>query len=359
MTVQPPSSARPLSELASTLDGCLQKQDSRRVPLEVLRKETFAAHPELHGDVDTRIRLRNALQELVAAGTVRLPVPGSKTGWDNSMFPALPTWVVKGAVPAGSAPQRVRRLVYPAWLEAAAAVATRDDEFEFLNRIADWRRGRTTLPMVPLEERSLELFGDEKALAQRSASRLFTSGALTLEMLGCHRTPVPFPSRYIPGTGPTGLLVCENSAAYYSMIKAALGLQPENRPDLHIAFGSGNQFSVGHTEIAFLDPSPTRALYCGDLDIAGIRIAIRAAGAMADSLPLVPAAAHYRWMLEQGSRQPDSSGKGFPDAAGALGWFPAVLRPRVQELLASGMRISQETVGLEALTAHPDLVQAL
>lgn len=352
-------SGQPLSALAITLAGCIEECSSRRVPLAVLRERAYTVHPWLYGDLDARTRLRESFDELVAAGMVSMPAPHSKNGWEESMFPPLPAWVAKAILPAEVATIRLGRRIYPDWLEAAAAVASRDDEFELLNRLADWRRDRPDLMLVPIEERSLELFGDEKALGQRAATRLFTSGALTLEALGCHRTPLPLPSRHIAGILPTRLLVCENSAAYYSLIKAAEALPPGDRPDLHVAFGVGNQFSVGHAEIAFLDPIPVRALYCGDLDIAGIQIAARAAQAIAGDLPLRPAVAHYEWMLNHGLRQRDRSGRESVDLAQPLSWFPAALRPRVHEVVASGMRISQETVGLEALTGHPELIRGL
>jgi hypothetical protein len=352
-------SGLPMSALAVTLAGCVEEYRSRRVPLVVLRERAYAVHPWLYGDLDARTRLRESFDELVAAGTVRMPAPHSKKGWDVSMSPPLPAWVAKAILPAEVATVGSGRRIYPDWLEAAATVASRNDEFELLNRLADWRRDGPDLMTVPIEERSLELFGDEKALGQRMGSRLFASGALTLEALGCHRTPLPLPSRHIAGNLPTRLLVCENSAAYYSMIKAAQALPPGDRPDLHVAFGVGNQFSVGHAEIAFLDPVPVKALYCGDLDMAGIQIAARAAQAIAGDLPLRPAVAHYEWMLEHGIRQRDRSGRENADLAQLLDWFPAALRPRVLKLLTTGMRISQETVGLQALTRHPELIRGL
>ncbi|SKB88682.1 hypothetical protein SAMN05660473_02862 [Arthrobacter sp. 49Tsu3.1M3] len=356
MNDQPPHDPV-LSALAVTLAVCVDEYGYRRVPLTVLRERAYVVHPELYGDLQARARLRDSIDELAVAGTVQLPAANSKTGWDDSMSPRLPAWVSKVVRPPESGARGPKRKIYPDWLEPAAAVATRDDEFELLNRVADWRRDHVDLLIVPIEERSLEMFGDEKALGRRSGSRLFTSGALSLEMLGCHRTPLPLPSRHIPGNLPTRLLVCENSAAYYSMIKAAQGLSPEVRPDLHVAFGGGNQFSVGHGEIAFLDPVPVRVLYCGDLDRAGIQIAARAAESIAGDLPLEPAVPHYEWMLEHGIRQPDGSSQETVDHA--LAWFPVELRPRVRELLATGMRISQETVGLRALTQHPELIQRM
>jgi hypothetical protein len=167
------------------------------------------------------------------------------------------------------------------------------------------------------------------------------------------------PSHHIPGSGPTRLLVCENRAAYYSIVTACRTLPFDGRPDLHVAFGGGNQFSVGHAEIAFLDPVPTRALYCGDLHRAGIEIAIRVAAAETGTPALEPAIAHYDWMLRHGRQQPDPSNRSIADPEPLLAWFPESLRSRISDLLNSRTKISQETVGLDALNKHSNLITEL
>jgi hypothetical protein len=58
---------------------------------------------------------------------------------------------------------------------------------------------------VPAEERSAELFDDEKALDRYRKTRLFTSGALTLDLLACYDPPLPFVSQHVPGSGPVTL----------------------------------------------------------------------------------------------------------------------------------------------------------
>lgn len=349
---------KPLSHIAAALSVYINSCRSQRVPVNDLREQAHISSPTLIGDPNARVRLRDAIEELAITGHAALPAAGSKTGWDTSMFPPLPTWVLK---PARTKPMTIdtRRRVYPNRLELAATLATRSDEVELLNRIADWLRDHPTAIAVPMEERSLDLFGNEKTLGEKVGTRLFTSGALTLDLLACHRTSMPLPSQHIPGTGPTRLLVCENRAAYYSTITACRALSFRARPDLHVAFGGGNQFSVGHAEIAFLDPAPTRALYCGDLDQAGIEIAVRVAAATSETLVLEPAVGLYDWMLRHGKQQPDPSNRSIADPDPLLAWFPKSLRSRIRDLLNTRTKISQETVGLEALTKHSNLITGL
>ncbi len=354
-----PTAATPLMR---TLLDFIAGYAKQRVPLEDMQAHVYQQHPALLGDPTTRTQLANAFTAVAATGAITLPV-GAK-GWAAHTTPPLPRWVAK---PANPKPERSAHptRVWPERLQAAATLATRPDEQEALAKIADWLRDHPNPQQVPIEERSLEIFGYEKALTTLSDKRLFTTGALTLGLLACHSTPVPLPTVHIPGTSPNRLLVCENHAAYYSATTAARRLPDNTRPDLHVAFGGGGQFTVSHAEIAFLHPTPTRILYCGDLDRAGLNIARHSATRYAATIQpgdptLQPAVSHYEWMLTHGNEQPDPSNRENADTSTLIrwlqGWLPAHLQAPVTELLLRRVRISQETVGLDAFTAHPRLI---
>ncbi|WP_131747655.1 hypothetical protein [Frankia sp. Cppng1_Ct_nod] len=156
-----------------------------RVPVDGLLRHA-AADPTLVGDPTARTRLAAVLAGLAEAEAVVLPK--ARSGWDDRTKPPLPLWVGKV-----TKPRRVRaapaRRVWPQALEAAAAIATRPDEHQLLDRIANWLRNNPGVEPVPLEERSLEILDDEKALAIETPKRLFTSGALTLDLLACYPMP--------------------------------------------------------------------------------------------------------------------------------------------------------------------------
>jgi|JI10StandDraft_1071094.scaffolds.fasta_scaffold21672_4 hypothetical protein len=357
-----PTTATPL---VRTLLDFIAGYAKQRVPLEDMQTHVYQQHPALLGDPATRTQLGNAFTAVAATGAITLPV-GAK-GWEAHTTPALPRWVAKPATakPEGSTyPTRV----WPERLQAAATLATRPDEQDALAKIADWLRDHPNPQPVPMEERSLEIFGYEKALTALTDKRLFITGAITLDLLACHPTPLPLPTVHISGTGPTRLLVCENHAAYYSATTAARRLPDHTRPDLHVAFGGGGQFTVSHAEILFLDPSPTRILYCGDLDWAGLNIARQAATRYAGTIgpgdpALEPASGHYEWLLAYGTEQADPSNRYSADLTMLLtwmrDWFPFHLHAPVTNLLTRRMRISQETVGLDVLTAQPQLITEL
>jgi hypothetical protein len=330
------------------------EQPTSRVRVDGLLRHATAADPTLVGDPTARTRLAAVLAGLAEAGAVVLPK--TRSGWDDRTNPPLPLWVGK------TEPRRVRSTpaprVWPQALEAAAAIATRPDEHQLLDRIATWLRNNPGAEPVPLEERSLEILDDEKALAIETTKRLFTSGALTLDLLACYPTPVPFPSQHVPGRGPTQLLVAENNATFHSLLQAARQLDPDVRPDLHIGWGCGNQFPISITAVALLDPAPTALYYVGDLDAAGLRIAVNAAAtANARQLPpLRPAIALYHWLLTHGVPRPDRSNPGIRLPSALLTWMPNELHEAIARLLHERQRIPQETLGLRALRTDPDLI---
>ena len=217
---------------------------------------------------------------------------------------------------------------------------------------------------MPAEERSAELFDDEKALDRYRKTRLFASGMLTLDLLACYDPPLPFASQHVSGGGPVILLVAENLATYTSFLAAARALDETARPHLHVAWGVGGSFEQSVLSIPLLDPLPRHVRYFGDLDRAGLRIAASAArrAVQAGLPPVLPAVGCYQFLLDgpcQWRRPDDSNRVGQSDYGDACAWLPPALRPRVGELLASGEKVAQEHLGLQALLSDPTLIAGL
>lgn len=351
--------SRPLSPLASELVRLVAGFRGKRIRVEELFNKASRFDPGLVGDAEGPARFRNALDELQDAGKLTLPAARSRTGWDSRTVPAIPVWVIRVQLLPQPRPQLAQR-VWPRALEAAGAVATRADEQKILDRIATWMRDDPSPEFVPVQERSLELFDDEKALDGYLKTRLFTSGALTLDLLACFTPPLPFVSQHMSGTGPTGLLVLENRATYTSFLTALRDLHPGSRPDMHLGWGHGNGFSQSILSIPMLDPAPTAVYYFADLDLAGLLTAANAAAqADAAGLPaLRPASACYRFLLDGPSRWRSTDRSNLhtgSDYDAACRWLPTELRQQGLELLLARRRIPQERLGLKALRQHPNL----
>jgi hypothetical protein len=342
--------------LAGRLQEHVLTAGRHRVGLDELWSEAARSDPTLIGDPERRHRLRAAIEALVGAGLITLPK--GERFWDRRSAPDLPLWLaLRPPAPAGEPPPGPR--VWPYALEPAAAVATRPDERHLLELIAGWMRDDPRPEPVPLEERSLEIFGDEKRLTAERGKRLFTLGTLTLDLLACYETPLPFPVQHVAGSGPTSLLVLENNATFHSFLTAARALPEHLRPDLHLGWGAGNQFPVGVASVALLDPVPVAIRYFGDLDLAGLQVAVNAAQ-QADRLglpPVRPASALYQWLVRNGRVVPDRSNRGVVGGYDEkLDWLPPEVRPVAADLLANRMRVAQEALGLRALRAEPALL---
>lgn len=346
-----------MSRMATELSRVLTESKLTRVPIDDLLARAHAVDPGLLGDPAGRSRFREALDELAAAGRLTLPAAGSRAAWDRRSRPPMPLWV-KRTAPARPRRERPEPRVWPHVLEKAGRLATRRDEQQLLERVTAWLRDNPEPAPVPVQERSAELFGDEKALDRHLKTRLFTTGALTLDLLACYHAPLPFASQHVPGTGVTRLLVLENLATYTSFLTAARELPADGRPDLHIAWGHGEEFTRSVLSVPMLVPRPERVYYFGDLDRAGLRIAVGSAAAAAEhGLPAVrPAAAYYAHLLAGGPawHRPDTSNPSTSADHGALSaWLPSGMRSAVEDLLSGRRRIPQERLGLDALRANP------
>lgn len=351
-----------LSPLAAEIERLVLQSPGKRIPAEEFLRGANRFDPGLIGDPAARSRLRDALDELHTAGRITLPAARSRTGWDTRVIPSIPSWVTRIDARPPTRPARPPQ-VWPSALEAAARIASRAGEYELLKRVAAWMRDNPEPDLVPIQERSLELFDDEKALDAYLKTRLFTSAALTLDLLACFIPPVPFVSQHLSGTGPTRLLVVENLATYTSFLKA-LQERADRRLDLHLAWGGGNSFTQSVLSIPTLSPAPTRVYYFGDLDLAGLQIAVNAdAQAEAASLPrLLPAEPCYRFLLDgpRHWRRPDGSNNhAAPRYNTICSWLPATLQPRVMGLLQARQRVPQERLGIRALRQNPQVLAEL
>ena len=354
---------RIVSPLAAELSCFIAASGGKKVQVADLLEHASWFDPGLVGDPASRIRFRDAIDELKDAGVISFPAPGSRTGWDSRIQPPLPVWILR----AGSAAEPRRAVVprvWPSALEAAALIATRADEQELLARIAIWLRENPDPEHVPAEERSLELFDNEKALDGYLKTRLFTSGAISLGLLACDTVPVPFVSQHLDGTGPTRLLVVENLATYWSILYVLKNRSRDSRPDIHVGWGHGAAFAQSVVSIAELEPAPEHVSYFGDLDLAGLRIAAGAAAtAAAAGLPrLQPAESCYRYLLDgppHWRRADETDRRLHPDYAEVCRWLSESLRAATIELLHARQRVPQERLGLRALRNDPKpLMQA-
>ncbi|MQA35286.1 hypothetical protein [Modestobacter roseus] len=343
-----------LGALAAHLSAAVAAHRRQTVQLDELYRAAVGFDRSLATSVAARGELLDALTELERAGIVTLPRGAAH--YDRRSSPPLPRWIRRTPAARPAAPPDTGR-VWPSALQAAARIARRPEEVAVLEAVAGFLRdGGAERISVPLRERSLELFGDEKRLDALLSSRLFASGALTLSLLRCHPVPMPFAAQWVPGvdSAEVELLVAENHHTYASLLEATRAHSAAGGPARWVGYGGGQQFCSAVASVPLLQPAPTRIRYFGDLDRRGLEIPVAAAvTATVAGLPTVePAILLYTALLAHGRR---ASAAVVPahSAAAVSSWL-GPLASAAARLLTDGQRLAQEAVGLERLLAHPE-----
>jgi len=299
--------------------------------------------PEFRSDGNLRAMVKEALVRLAAEGVLRLPA--GKSGWDAFGSSRLPLWV-------SVIRERVQRPDFSdvSWLpELSFAIkvlrGTQLEKLRVINQFLIEHRKALTI-VLPYRERALEIFGDEKAF-DGAVRGDYLYGKVPLSVIGaCNPDPPLAREDFNEASGP--LLVLENHHTYWSMLQW-------NRTTSRyrsIGYGSGNTIvkSTGAILDALERSGASHVEYFGDLDPTGISIAaslsenLQAAGGPS----LKPAAAFYRWMLQNGLRKPMGEDKRTLVGT-SLDWFEPALRETVEALFTERKWIAQESLSLRVL----------
>lgn len=317
----------------------------KRMALEDIRRAFFAAHPEALTNPIRNALLLERLLALQEAGALALPAAGS---WEKVGNPPLPTWV---QVMRESAPAPTVDYAAVPWVpELGFWPELKPPALEAARAINDFLlRRRTTLKMVPIKERSLEIFGDEKrldALRASGGNSLF-GGRLPLSALGAFVVPSPLPYRMADAAGQP-VLVVENHNSFWSFGE----WNQQAMRYAAVVYGSGKAFQgIGDAlDQVLYEVNGVGALYLGDLDPAGVRIPFEFNRSRVDGevTMVAPALELYRWLLENGRRRPLEE-RQERSAHLAREWLGAELGGEVKALWEAGLWIPQESLGFEQL----------
>lgn len=304
------------------------------------------------GQADARAELAELLAQLGDQGEVDLPK--GRNGWDESVAPPLPRWVTLRR-PERERTERpdARSIAWPP--ELVFANDTRfdrvlDDLLAIKGFLAEGGRKR---PMVPLRERSLQIFGDEKRLDGLTKTSLFRDGHLSLDLLRCYEVAPPLVFEAVLNAAAPVVLVIENLHTYESFRK----WNRNAREYAAIVYGHGSEFrgTVRDLPRVCEEVTASRVEYFGDLDREGLCIPIqaqRALSATSSDLVVRPAGRWYEMLIEVGRRLRCEQRDLGQDGNAALLWLGEPTGPLVAELLGSGSRLAQEDVGTERLIAR-------
>jgi hypothetical protein len=336
-----------LSARAARIADLLGDRKTRRIPLRELWRILDQADPTLGTDSRRRTLLDTALRELATAGVLDLP---SDRSFDRTEAPPLPKFVTL-SVPDPNPAQRRAVVWHPALAWATDARLTQS-QYGTLEAVNSWLHRHRDELIVPLRERSLDIFGHEKVLDRLLGTSLFGPGRLTLTLLRTCRAIVPFTSAPI-GDGCM-LLIVENSDTYDSILRA-LTNRSDHRVGI-VGWGAGAAFEASVLSIPQFGRPVTDVAYFGDLDEKGLRIPTNAAAlAQRAGLPVLrPAIGLYAALCRLATPQSGQRKVQPATATTITAWLgPAHWKQAIQHLVA-GERLAQEAVGLTHLLRHDD-----
>lgn len=293
----------------------------------------------------------------------------------NGMNPPLFNWYQRITAQEGFSLEEQRRLLklYHPKLDLAHYLKRPDlyrkdrPYLEALDRYLRQPQAGQDRP-VTINERSFEIFRDEKFLASARGQSVLETVGLELADLNCHRTYEPFfywqaASLDLADTAlPLNILIVENKDTFFSFkallqeqittwdgIKFRLLIYGEGRKILRSLSFLGELFSDGEV------PSTAVCHYFGDLDPEGIAIYDELVRTYRPGGLKIGAARFFYAELfsRQGSRAPKlrTAQREYP---GAIERFTAEFEPPVRnslgEFLQSGKYLPQE--GLSAATLY-------
>jgi hypothetical protein len=207
--------------------------------------------------------------------------------------------------------------------------------------------------IVPIKERSLQIFGDEKRLDALLVTTLFRSDRLTLDMLRAEVIGEPLGWRRGPSNAASKpILVIENAATWYSYSR----WNEDQASFSAVVYGKGFQSAacVQYLGDIFTKIGGQRpVLYFGDIDPPGLSIPFQASiFAQARGLPPVePHSWSYRHLLKLGEGK-ETDWDGDPADESSIDWL-GELSGEVRQLFVKSKRLAQEHVGWEFLASLP------
>ncbi|MET8676141.1 hypothetical protein ABZW18_00670 [Streptomyces sp. NPDC004647] len=338
---------------ADRMAAHLAQQARQRVEFDALARAADQGDSSLPTSPARRRVLADAAHELARRGLARLP--GGPGGWDYSAHPPLPRWIQRMPRPRSPRPRPGPRAWVPQ-LSFATTLQLSAADHALLGPVNAHLRDHPDAEIIPLAERSYELYGDEKRLSRIEHHHLVTAGLLNItNHLRARGTPAPLAMLEL-GPAPW-LLVVENSATFASL-RQIFAAWPDHAQVGWLGYGSGDQLvaSLPTAADSFRerDHPVTDLLLYGDLDLDGLQCAQQAnARARAAGLPpLTAAAGLYQALLGRRPRRLSPAAPG--DVRAAVSWLPAHLAEPVQQMLTAGIVLRQEALALPGLRAHLD-----
>ena len=212
------------------------------------------------------------------------------------------------------------------------------------------KAGMLLRDIIPIKERSLQIFGDEKRLDCLLNASLFRAGRLDIKNdLRCEVVGEPLPWKRGPiEAAHQPIIVIENAATWHSYCR----WNAEQKLFSAVIYGCGNRFvdGVRYLGEVFAELGGSRRIfYFGDLDPQGLLIPQEASSrALAAGWPAIEAHQwSYSQLLTLGAGRGQAS-ECEPASSALCDWLGDYADP-VRKLFTAGERLAQEHVGWDFL----------
>jgi hypothetical protein len=295
----------------------------RRVTLIELWRILDQTDPASRTSSTRRALLADARASLAAAGQITLPASRS---WDRTEQPHLPRFVTVPS-PDNAVPE-TKAIIWHSTLSWADGEQLTSNRRQLLGQVNQWVHTNRDPSVVPMRERSLEIFGNEKTLDRLTLTNFFGPGRLTLDLLRCRRVAPRFTTEEVGGGDL--LLIAENSDSFDSLTEV-LKTSAHHNVGL-VGWGAGTAFEASVLSISRLTRPVREVAYFGDLDEKGLQAPHNAAALAAQqNLPAVrPAIGLYEALFAR-ARPQSGQRRTSPTVATSSrpGWIPRT-EPRQQ-----------------------------
>lgn len=216
-------------------------------------------------------------------------------------------------------------------------------EKDLLAAINEWLLHKSEPLMAPLNERSLEICGDEKKLARMTANGCLFGGLLPLGKIHAFVPQIPASAVSYSAPGKPALIV-ENLHTWWSI---AQWNHCQNRYSA-VVYGGGAAFNNFEIDPVLTGAQTNEIEYFGDIDSQGIEIAQRFQAKLSPGAAFRPALPMYAWLLAHG--KPRLKRSALKHREFAYTWFGG-LGASIIDLLEKNLWLPQEWLGIERLTA--------
>lgn len=196
----------------------------------------------------------------------------SKTKWNKRVSPPIPEYI--NLLGKETNKQKIALLKQKSWVpKLSFSVDINNlEQLKTLEKINDFyiETNYEKLSVIPIRERSMKIFNDEKKLDSLHKKSILFDGRLTLHDLKCEDIAPPLYYEAIADCNGKPALICENSNSFHSFNRW------NKQSEIYgaIIYGNGNEFRKTHYWLNEIQKKHqiSNFFYFGDIDPIGLEI---------------------------------------------------------------------------------------